>query len=184
MVNESDLIEERISSERIYDGARISCRRDTVKLGDGKTVIRDVVDHPGAVCILPMIGPDKVCLVQQYRYPLEQITLEVPAGCMEANEDPLETAKRELQEETGYLANRWRKLTSVYLAPGFCNEIMHIYLAEDLRMTQQHLDPDEYVNVVECSFKELEKWVLDGTIIDGKTCIAYGLAKNGRDDSR
>ena len=172
------LFEKKVSSSVVYQGNRIRCRNDRVELANKKIVDRDVVDHPEAVCIVALSDSNTVCLVKQYRYALEKVSIELPAGCIEPDENPLEAAKRELKEETGYLANDWTTLTSVYLAPGFCNELMHVYVAKQLHMTKQQLDEDEFVTCLEIDIDTAIKWVKSGKIDDGKTVLALNMLIN------
>ena len=169
------LFEETVESQEIYVGKRIRCRKDLVRLSNGRLVQRDVIDHPEAVGILPLLENDCIGLVKQYRYPLEKVSIEIPAGCIEENEEPLHAARRELKEEMGYNANQWNSLTSVYLAPGFCNERMHIYLASEIQKGPQSLDDDEFVEVLELPLVTAFEWVQSGVIDDGKTVLAISM---------
>lgn len=147
-------------------------RRDTVELQNGDTAIREVVDHTGGVGILAITPEGAVPLVRQFRYPFKSETLEVPAGKLEPGEDPLQCAKRELSEETGYTARTFIPLGSLLPSPGYCAETLYIYLALDLTRGAQHLDPDEFLNVEYYSLEKLHQMVMDNTLTDAKTVLA------------
>ena len=146
MPNDTDLYEKLTSSERLFEGKIINLRRDEVILPNGRTGMREVVEHPGAVAIVPLTTEGNVILVRQFRHPIGQVILEVPAGKLDSGEDPAACAVRELAEETGFTANTLRKLISMYTTPGFSNEIIHVYLAEDLIESDKHPDEDEFIN--------------------------------------
>ena len=127
--------------------------------------------------MLPVLPNGNVILVRQYRYPIEKVTLEVPAGKLDAvGEDPLHCARRELSEETGYTAEQYEKLTTIATTVGFSNEYIHLYFAQNLSVGSQHTDEDEFVNVVEMSFSEALGLVKTGEIIDSKTIISLMMA--------
>lgn len=168
-----ELTEHTISSETIFEGKIITVQRDMARLPDGKSASREVVRHPGGVTVLPLGADGTVTLVRQYRYPLGQELLELPAGKLERNgEDHRSAAIRELGEETGLEAGELTYLGYMVSSPGFCDEKLHLYLARDLVQKQQHLDEDEFLNVVTMPFEELTRQVMDGTVIDAKTVAA------------
>lgn len=176
-----DLIEEKIRSESIYDGKLLHVRCDTVCLPNGNTATREWVLHPGASAVLPITEEGDVLLVRQYRYPIGEITLEIPAGKLDTpDEDPLECAKRELSEETGYSAASYEKLTTLATTVGFSNEKIHIYIARGLQAGKQHTDDDEFIHVVKMSLQEALSLVYDGTISDGKSIIAILMAAHSK----
>ena len=153
-------------------------RRDTVCLPNGKQAVREWIHHPGAAAVLPVLPNGNVILVRQFRYPIGQVTLEVPAGKLDAvGEDPLHCAQRELSEETGYTAERYEKLTTIATTVGFSNEYIHLYLARDLTVGAQHTDADEFVNVVSMPFSDALAMVGSGEIIDAKTMISLMMAQ-------
>lgn len=171
------LIETGIDSENIFDGTLLHVRRDTVKLPNGNTATREWIKHPGASSVIPILPDGSIILVKQYRYPVGKITLEVPAGKLDApDEDPLLCARRELSEETGYTADKIEKLTTIATTVGFSNEYIHLYLATGLHAGRQHTDDDEFINVVKVSLKEAVEMVNDGRIIDAKSVVSILMA--------
>ena len=167
------LIEKGIDSEKIFDGNLLHVLRDTVRLPNGKTATREWIKHPGASSVIPLLEDGSVILVRQYRYPVGKVTLEVPAGKLDApDEDPMICATRELSEETGYTADRIEKLTTIATTVGFSNEYIHLYAATGLHAGSQHTDDDEFINVVKVPLKEAVQMVWDGKIIDAKSVIS------------
>jgi ADP-ribose pyrophosphatase len=169
MQKDQHLNEEKISSERVFDGALLHINRDTVRLPDGSHATREYVIHPGAVMIIPVLPDGKLLMERQYRYPMHRVYLEFPAGKLDAGEDALACGKRELLEETGYTAQKWQKLGVHHPIISYTNEEIHFYLAEDLTAGQAQLDEGEFVECVSLSLDELIAGVLDGSITDGKT---------------
>lgn len=165
------LNEKTLSTKHIFDGRVISLQVDTVELPDGSTGTREVVKHPGAVAVVA-IKDGRLLLVDQYRQALGRCELEIPAGKLEKGENPLEAAKRELQEETGYHGGQITHLHSFYTSPGFADEIIHLYLAEDLTGGELSLDDDEFIEVYEASFDEAQRFIAEGRISDAKTLLA------------
>lgn len=166
------LEEKTLSSETLYDGKIICLKKDTVELENGKTAIREVISHPGGVCILALTPENEVFVVRQFRYPYHQILLELPAGKLSPGEDPLECGKRELEEETGMTADSYEFLGEFYPSVGYVDEIIYIYLATGLKQTAQHLDEDEFLDVECYPLETLYEMVMDGKIKDGKTQTA------------
>ena len=168
-----DLTERMESSQTIFEGHIVKLTVDQVRLPDGNPAQREVVYHPGGVAVLALDGEDRVYLVRQYRYPIRQLLLELPAGKLDhGQEDPIEGARRELAEETGLEAGEWTYLGHILASPGFCTENLHMYLARELTRKEQHLDEDEFLDVVTMPFGELVGQVMDGTITDAKTVAA------------
>lgn len=165
------LKEEIISSQVLHKGKIVNLRIDSVKLPNGKTAAREVVEHKGAVAVVPITASGEVLMVRQYRHPAGEILLEIPAGKLDANEPPDECAKRELLEETGVVAGSIEKLFSFYTSPGFSNEVLHLYAAEDLSYQGQHLDDDEFVEVQKVPLAEALEMIKNGKINDAKTII-------------
>lgn len=168
--------EKLLQREEVYDGRIIHVFKDKVEVAGRKT-IRDIVLHSEAAAIIPVTGMGEVLLVKQYRYPVGDAILEIPAGKMDPGETPEECAVRELEEETGYRGNL-KKLGYVYTTPGFCNEIIHLYLATDLVHTHQHLDEGEFLDVISIPLKELRQMIADGKIYDAKTLSAFAIARD------
>ena len=167
-----ELTEKTLSSEKIFDGVILHIRRDQVELPGGGRSVREVVDHPGGVCVLALDDQWQALLVSQYRYPYQRVVREVPAGKLEYGEDPREAALRELREETGATPGEFRSLGELYPSPGYCGEIIRMYLARDLTFGETHLDEDEFLNVERIPFGELVEQVLQGEIRDAKTIAA------------
>ena len=166
-----DLTEKKVSSQTIYRGKIVTLTVDQARLPDGTLALREVVYHPGGVAILALDQDNTVTLVRQYRYPIGQLLLELPAGKLDhgAEEDRLLGAQRELSEETGLEAEEWTYLGYTLASPGFCDEALHMYLARGLHRVGQHLDEDEFLDVVTMPFDRLVEQVMDGTITDAKT---------------
>lgn len=169
-----DLREEMVSSQTIFEGKIIKVTLDQARLPDGALASREVVYHPGGVAVLALDEDNTVYLVKQFRYPFQQLLLELPAGKLDhgAEEDILLGAQRELSEETGLEASQWTYLGCTLASPGFCTEVLHMYLARGLTRKGQHLDADEFLDVVTMPFDQLVDQVMDGTITDGKTVSA------------
>lgn len=157
--------------EYIYKGKILSLRKDEVTLPDGKSAIREVVEHSGGSTVL-CEKDGKILLVKQFRYPYKEITLELPAGKLNEGETPEQTAIRELEEEGGIIAGRVKKLFDVYPTPAYTNEIIRIYQAEDIKEGAVNLDEDEFLSAVWVDKKELKRMIDSGEIKDAKTLIA------------
>ena len=164
------LEEKQLEREEIFDGRILHVVRDRVELPNGHRSVREMVDHVGAVCVLPITEDGMVYVERQYRYPLGRVITEVPAGKLDSDEeDILEAAKRELHEETGLTADSWTHLGLFYPAAAYCNEVITLYLARDLHQAAQELDEDEFLDVVKLPFAELVDQVMTGRIPDAKT---------------
>ncbi|HEY3364621.1 MAG TPA: NUDIX hydrolase [Symbiobacteriaceae bacterium] len=159
---------EVIRSEEIYQGRVIKLRKDTIRTADGKEVQRDVIVHDGAVVIVAVEGDD-LLFVRQYRHAAGEELLELVAGGMEPGEDPAETAGRELQEEAGFKAGKLTKLGEIFSAPGFCSELLHLYLAEELTPSKLPGDDDEEIEVERMSLDAAIQMALAGQFRDAKT---------------
>lgn len=168
-----DLIETKLESENIFDGNLLHIKKDKVKLPNGGEAYREWVKHPGAAAVIPLTDQGEIILVRQYRYPIDEVTLEIPAGKLDVSgEDPLECAKRELSEETGYTAQKYKFLSKLATSVGFSDEVIYIYAAKGLKAGTQHTDEDEFINVVKVPLAEAVEMVLDGRINDGKSVTA------------
>lgn len=163
------LEEKKLSSEEIFDGVAIHLFRDEILLPNGNKGVREVIRHPGAVCVVPVTDDGNVIFVNQFRYAFNKVTLEVPAGKLEKGEDPLEAAMRELSEETGLSAKNVVYLGELYTTPALIDEVIHMYLATDLVKGEQHLDEDEFINTLEMPLSEAVEKVMNGEIKDAKT---------------
>lgn len=169
------LLEEKtLSTETIFSGRIISLQVDEVQLPNGKTAKRELVKHPGAVAIIALTDDNKIVMVEQYRKALEQTIIEIPAGKLEKDEDPVLCAKRELEEETSYECKSLQLLNSFYTSPGFANEIVHVYVAKGLSKKENAagLDEDEFVNLMELTLDEALQAIRENRICDAKTVFA------------
>lgn len=167
--------EKTLNSKPIYKGKIINLRIDEVLLPNGRKTKREIVEHNGAVAILPIIDENNFLLVKQFRKPAEKTLLEIPAGKLEQGEGIKKCAIRELKEETGYESKNLRKLTSVYLAPGYSSELIHIFVAENLKKTSPEPDADEFIENIIIEKKDALNKILSGGINDSKTIVAIML---------
>lgn len=166
-----------VKREEIYKGVIIEVVKDTITLPNGKQAYREMVLHNGAAAIVPIDQDGNILFVRQYRHPAQEEILEIPAGTLEIGEDPLQCAKRELEEETGFTAQKFSLLSAMYTAIGFCTEKIYIYLAEGLQEGAQNLDEDEFVTVERYSLEESVQLIVNGTIKDSKTIAGIFAAK-------
>lgn len=167
-----DYTEKKLRRLNTYEGIIINVGLDRVRLPDGSEAFREIVEHPGGACILPVDGEGNAYCVRQYRYPIGEHLLEAPAGKLERGEDPLVCASRELGEETGFTAGRIVPLGAYHSSPGFSSERLYLYLALDLSRGEAHPDKGEFLDLVKLPFSELLAMVRRGEISDGKTAIA------------
>ena len=175
---ELKLMEKRIDGAIAYDGDFLKVRRDTVRLPDGKTTFREYIRHPGAVVVLPLFDDGTVLLERQFRYPLDQVFIEFPAGKIDPGEDPLDCAKRELREETGYSASEWKFICTIHNAIAYSDEHLDIYLARGLKAGESKLDDGEFLETFHASVEDMLTWIREGKITDVKTVIgAFWLDK-------
>lgn len=166
------LFEKKLSSELIYDGKILRLTRDTALLENGETAFREVVHHSGGVCVLPLDDDGNVLFVKQFRYPFASVLLEIPAGKREPGEDPLQCGIRELSEEVGARASEIIPLGKLYPTVAYNTEVIYMYLARGLSFHDQHLDADEFVDVIRIPLKEAYEMVMRDEIPDSKTQIA------------
>ncbi|MCZ8512855.1 NUDIX hydrolase [Paenibacillus filicis] len=160
-----------LSTEPIFQGKIISLQVDTVQLPNGSTATREIVRHPGAVAVLALIG-DKMLVVEQYRKPMEKSQVEIPAGKLDPGEHPQEAAARELAEETGYRSASLKLLSSFYTSPGFADELIHLYVADDLSQGEARPDEDEFLEVEAITLEQAQHYIREGRISDAKTIMA------------
>jgi ADP-ribose pyrophosphatase len=172
--NMDHLVEKTIRKEKIFNGKVVQLYVEDVQLPNGKTSKREVIKHPGAVAIIPITKEGKLVLVRQYRKALERVLVEIPAGKLEKGEEPLATAQRELEEETGYRAQSMRHIVSFYASPGFADELIHLYTAEGLEKLEDaaSLDEDEFVDILEVTLEEALEMLEKREIYDAKTAYA------------
>lgn len=163
--------EKKISSAEIYDGHIIKVFRDEVSLGDAGNALREVVRHKGAAAILAVDEQGEAYFVEQFRYPVDRALFEAPAGKIDEGEAPLECAKRELLEECGILAEKWTELGPMLSSPGFCDEVIHLYLAEGLSQSSPDPDEDEFLDIIKLPLSEALARLRKGEIPDAKTQI-------------
>ena len=177
MIDPMDLTEKTIRREDKFQGRILSVHVDTVLLPNGNTSTREVVDHVDGVAVLPLDERNNVLTVTQYRYVFGRTLLEIPAGKLDPGEDPVTGALRELKEETGAVPDTFLPLGRIIPAPGCYVEVLHLFLAKGLHMEEQHLDPDEFLNVERIPFNEMVHRCLNGEIEDAKTVAAVLKAK-------
>jgi ADP-ribose pyrophosphatase len=167
----------RISSKEVFQGRNFTIESVELELPSKRIVSRDIVMHSGAVVIIPVLNDGRLVTVFQYRHSIADSILEFPAGTLEKGEDPLDCAKRELAEETGYAAKDWAKLGTLFPAPGFCNELQHLFFAKGLTKATGELDEDEIIEVRYFSSLEIEKAIMDDSLRDAKSIACYLRAK-------
>ena len=170
--HEKELDEKQVNTRQAFDGNLLKLWVDEVELPNGNKASREYIKHQGAVGILPVLADGRMVFVKQCRYAVDSVIYEIPAGKLEIGEDHLACAKRELSEETGYEAATWGKLTSIVTTPGFTNETIHLYVATDLTLKQQHPDEDEFVSVVAFTPDEVKDMVLKEELFDAKSLAA------------
>lgn len=167
-----DFTEKKLKRINSYDGIIVGVKVEQVELPNGGKTLRETVDHPGGVAILPVDGEGYAYCVRQYRYTFATHTIEAPAGKIEPGETTMECAVRELSEETGITAGKYIYLGEMYPSPGFCKEVLHAYLATDLQMGEAHPDSNEFLDVIRIHMNDLVSMVVSGEIKDAKTIIA------------
>lgn len=180
-----NLEEKQLNFDYKFKGRIINLRQDTALLPDGNTATREVVEHPGGVCVAALTDQDELLFVRQWRYPYGETTLEIPAGKRDkSGEDPLECGKRELKEETGATAENYIDLCPLYPSPGYVNEIIWCYLATGLTFGEQDTDDDEFLDVLRIPLEKAVQMVLTGEIKDAKTQIAVLKVKLLKDTGK
>ncbi|MCL2392844.1 MAG: NUDIX hydrolase [Oscillospiraceae bacterium] len=174
--------EKQVESNTVYEGIIVDVRRDFAVLQNGNKVQREVVVHSGGVGIVPITSDNKILMVRQYRYPMQEELLEIPAGKLSDGEDPFECAVRELSEETGCTAGKYIDLGEIYPSPGFCKETLHIYLALDLTFGEMHLDENELLSVQAVGIDELMEMIMSNELPDAKSIVGIMKAKRYLDE--
>ncbi len=161
--------EKTLSSQLIYDGRAVKLRVDTVQMPSGRETTREIVGHSDCVAIVAIDANDNVLLVNQFRKPVEKELLEIPAGGIEPDEDPVTTVRRELREETGYLPRKVRRLGGFYSSPGYCTEYLHLYLATDLVPSQLYAEDTENIKLVRVPTSQISSLITSGSVCDAKS---------------
>jgi len=179
-LKDDKLTEERISGEVVYTGKFFQVHRDLVRLPDGTQAVRDYLKHPGAVAIVAITAQGEVLLERQHRYPVGRDFVEIPAGKLDPGESHIETAKRELLEETGYTAAQWTRLGLIHNAIGYSDESIELWLATGLATGAAQLDPGEFLEVFALPFEETLAMATDGRISDVKTIVGLFWASSRR----
>ncbi|WP_034301751.1 NUDIX domain-containing protein [Herbaspirillum sp. RV1423] len=175
---DAHLKESKVDGELVYEGHFLKVQRDTIRLPDSKQSVREYIRHPGAVVILPLFDDGSVLLERQFRYPLDQVFIEFPAGKIDPDEDHLACAKRELQEETGYTATDWQFVCTIHNAIAYSDEHLEIYLARGLVAGERKLDEGEFLDIYKTPLSDLLEQVRQGKVTDVKTIIgAFWLEK-------
>lgn len=167
-----NLVEKTVKKNYIYNGKIINVRRDDAVLPDGNPCIREVVEHHGGVCVATLTDDNELLFVRQFRYPYMDILLELPAGKLEKDEEPLPAGQRELLEETGFEAAEYEFLGKFYPSCGYTDEIIYLYLAKNLTFKGQHLDEDEFINLEKIPLEKAVQMVMNNEIPDGKSQAA------------
>lgn len=178
-----NLEEKQLSFEYKFKGRIINLRVDEALLPNGATASREIVEHNGGICVVPLTENNEVLMVEQFRYPYGEVVLEIPAGKRDGNEEPLEGGKRELREETGATAESYTFLGELYPTPGYCGEIIYMYLARGLSYGETDPDEDEFLNLKRIPLETAVEMIMSGEIKDAKTQAAIlkteRLLKNG-----
>lgn len=166
--------EKTVSSDMLFKGRVISLQVDEVELPNGKRGKREIIKHPGAVAVIAITDEGKMIMVEQYRKAMERSLVEIPAGKLEPGEEPLRSAERELEEETGYESAEMKHLISFYTSPGFADELVHLFVATGLTKKENPAacDEDEFVELIELTVEEAQRFIEEGKIADAKTAYA------------
>lgn len=180
-----NLEEKQLKAEYLYKGKIINLRRDEAELPNGNTALREVIEHPGGVCVAALTDDNEVLMVRQYRYPYSEVVMEIPAGKRDhEGENPLECGIRELKEETGATAEKFIFLGELYPSPGYCGEIIWLYAATGLTFGEQNPDDDEFLDVQKIPLEKLVGMIMSGEIKDAKTQAAVLKLKLLKDSGR
>jgi ADP-ribose pyrophosphatase len=172
MTQDRHLTEQTLSREELLRGHFLHVVRETVRLPDGGSATREFILHPGAVAVVPLLDDGRIVLERQYRHATGQVMIEIPAGKLDAGEDPLACGQRELEEETGYVAREWARAFTMYPTVAYSDEAIHIWFARGLTLKQAQLDQGEFLEVFTATPEEFLGWCRDGKIVDSKTLAA------------
>lgn len=175
--NEDSLRESQLETEQVYDGVMLKVHRDKVRLPDGNTSVREYIRHPGAVVIIAVLPDQRIIFERQFRYPLNQTFVELPAGKIDAGESPESCAQRELREEVGYTAATWRHIGTLHPCVGYSDEHIEVFLAHELTYVGHQWDDGEFLEVLSLSFEEARAAMRAGQLTDGKTLSALVIAQ-------
>lgn len=168
--------EKTLSEKKVFDGKFIKASVYDIELSNGKKAIREVMHHPGGVVVVAQKDENTILMVKQYRYPIKQVSLELPAGRLEQNDNPDTRIKKELEEETGHIAKTWKSLGYIYPTPGICDEKLYLYYATDLEFKKQNPDEGEIIEYFEYNLNEVFEMIKQGEINDSKTICALTRA--------
>ncbi len=178
MSDDDHLIERKTGSTEVFKGRLLHAFRDTVRLPNGAETTREYIVHPGAVVMIPLLDDGRLVLERQYRYPMGKVMIEFPAGKLDHGEDPLDCARRELLEETGYTAREWARAGLLHPVISYSTEFIDIWFARGLALQERQLDKDEFLDVLLATPEELIGWCRDGTVTDSKTLIGAFWIQN------
>ncbi|MES2631779.1 MAG: NUDIX hydrolase [Pseudomonadota bacterium] len=178
MAGDDHLIERKLGSEELLKGRLLHAFRDTVKLPDGSQSTREYVVHPGAVMIIPMLDDGRLVMERQFRYPIGEVMIEFPAGKIDKGEDRLVCARRELLEETGYVASQWARAALMHPVISYSTELIEIWFARGLVQQKRSLDEGEFLEVINATPQQLMDWCRDGVVTDSKTLIGAMWLQN------
>jgi ADP-ribose pyrophosphatase len=172
--------EKTIGSRRMYEGRLVNLRQDRVVLSSGRETTREVVEHANCVAIVAIDPEGRVVLVRQFRKPVGEVLLEIPAGVVEPGEEPLDSAHRELEEETGYVAGKMERIGGFYSSPGYSTEFLHLFVASELQKGEARPDADEIIEVVSVPFERILSLILAGELCDAKSIAGLFTVAFGR----
>jgi ADP-ribose pyrophosphatase len=175
---DKNLYEEKVSSREIFKGKILKLYFDQVRLPNNRITTREKVEHPGAVAVVPITNENEVILVKQYRYPVDTVLTEIPAGKLDGTEPPIECARRELKEEVGGHGGNFIHLAQIFTSPGFSDEKMDIYLVRDFEEKENSLDDDEFLHIIKIKLKDCLEMIKNGEISDAKSIIGIMMARD------